>query len=102
MQQPGGGGGGAPGIGGGGQSGEAQGGGTGSGDSQSGAPLIRQLNPSGASQNVSYISQINSTVNLKILMELLGIGLGLCLLSALAGTASIMRYEPLQILAERN
>ncbi len=51
---------------------------------------------------VSYVSSINSTVSLSMVGQLVLIGLGLTLLSALVGVIFVMRYEPLQILADRS
>jgi putative ABC transport system permease protein len=50
----------------------------------------------------SYISSLNATVNLKVVGELVLIGLILTLISSLVGIIFVMRYEPLQILAERS
>lgn len=47
------------------------------------------------------ISQINAAVNPTVLLELLGIGLGLVAISSLGAILFISRYEPLQILQER-
>ena len=56
----------------------------------------------GMQQAVSYVSTVNATVNFKIVAQMIAIGLGLTLLSALAGIISVIRYEPLQILADRS
>jgi putative ABC transport system permease protein len=50
----------------------------------------------------SYISSLNATVNLKVVGELVLIELILTLISSLVGIIFVMRYEPLQILAERS
>ncbi|MCH4209204.1 ABC transporter permease [Bifidobacterium sp.] len=50
----------------------------------------------------SYISTINSTVSLPVVGKLMLIGLALTLVSSLAAIVAIMRYEPLQILADRS
>lgn len=55
-----------------------------------------------ASKASSYVSTVNATVNLKVIAQLLGIGLALALLAGLVGIVFVMRYEPLQILAERS
>lgn len=54
------------------------------------------------SQAVDYVSEINATVNLAVVSQLILIGLGLTLISALVGIVFVMRYEPLQILADRS
>ena len=56
----------------------------------------------GFSQAVDYVSTIDATVNLKVVGQLVLIGLGLTLISALVGIIFVMRYEPLQILADRS
>lgn len=53
-------------------------------------------------QAVNYVSSVNATVNLKIVGQLLLIGLGLTLVAALVAVVFVMRYEPLQILADRS
>ncbi|MDR3127807.1 MAG: ABC transporter permease [Bifidobacteriaceae bacterium] len=58
-----------------------------------------------ANQNtgpVSYISQISTSVNINILLELLIIGLALSLIATVGQMIFVLRYEPLQILADRN
>jgi putative ABC transport system permease protein len=49
-----------------------------------------------------YVSSINSTVNVSVVGELVLIGLALTVISSLAAVVVIMRYEPLQILADRS
>lgn len=56
----------------------------------------------GFSRAVNYVSTIDATVNLKVVGQLILIGLGLTLASALVGIIFVMRYEPLQILADRS
>ena len=51
--------------------------------------------------NANYVDQVNAVVNLKVLGELLGIGLLLTLLSSGAAVIYIGRYSPLKILSER-
>ena len=58
--------------------------------------------PRGFGKAVSYVSEINATVNFKVIGELIAIGLALTLISALIGVVAIVRYEPLQILADRS
>jgi putative ABC transport system permease protein len=76
--------------------------------SASGAPSAAPSAPSGNSapgsstKATSYISSLNATVNLKVVGELVLIGLILTLISSLVGIIFVMRYEPLQILAERS
>lgn len=72
---------------------------SGNGDSQGGQPggMCGVM-----SQAVDYVSEINATVNLAVVGQLILIGLGLTLISALVGIVFVMRYEPLQILADRS
>ncbi len=50
---------------------------------------------------VNYMDKINAAVNFKILLQLMGIGVLLTLISSLAAVAFVMRYEPLKILSNR-
>lgn len=50
---------------------------------------------------VNYISNINAAINFKVLLELLGIGILLTIISSLAAVVFVLRYEPLKILSER-
>lgn len=52
-------------------------------------------------QMVSYLSDVSSATDWVVVLQLLGIGLALTLLSACVAVASVMRYEPLKILSER-
>lgn len=61
-----------------------------------------QRGPRGFGKAVDYVSTINATVNFRIVGELVLIGIALTLVSALAGVVAIVRYEPLQILADRS
>ncbi|MDR2538554.1 MAG: ABC transporter permease [Bifidobacteriaceae bacterium] len=54
------------------------------------------------SANVSYVDQLNATMNFAILGQLLGIAILLSILSSVGGTVSVVRYEPLQILSDRS
>jgi len=56
---------------------------------------------SGNRADVNYLDQINATVGFSILGQLIGIGIILTLISSLAAVVFVMRYEPLQILANR-
>ncbi|MDR0884149.1 MAG: ABC transporter permease [Oscillospiraceae bacterium] len=50
---------------------------------------------------VEYLAQINAAVNPLVLLQLIGLGLLLTLLSSGAAVVFVLRYEPLKILAER-
>ena len=52
--------------------------------------------------NVQAYSSIDAVVNIKVLLELLGIGLTLILISSLSAMISIQRFTPLTILKERS
>lgn len=60
-----------------------------------------QPNNMASSNNVSYIDTINASTNLTVILELMGIGLLLTLLSSLIAMISILKYEPLKILNDR-
>lgn len=51
---------------------------------------------------ISEVTNINAVVDFKVLMELLGIGLGLTLFSSLSAMISIAKFSPLTILKERS
>lgn len=51
--------------------------------------------------NVQAYQSINATVDFKVVLELLAIGIGLTLLSSISSTISIQQFSPLQILKER-
>ena len=53
-------------------------------------------------RTVNYLSTVNATVNMKVVGQMILVGLGLTLASALVGLIFVMRYEPLQILADRS
>lgn len=73
------------------------------GNSSSGSNTgARAGGPFGMNRAVDYVSEINATVNLAVVSQLILIGLGLTLISALVGIVFVMRYEPLQILADRS
>ena len=90
--------------------------GAGSNDNSSSAPSTSNTSGQGAPDNkpsddgkrggfgkaVDYVSEINATVSFKVIGELIAIGLALTLVSALVGVIAIVRYEPLQILADRS
>lgn len=55
-----------------------------------------------ANKAVDYINEVDSAMDLTVLLQLLGIGLGLTLIASAASIIFIMRYEPLKILANRD
>ena len=56
----------------------------------------------GFSKAADYVSSVDATVDLGVVGRLILIGLGLTLVAALAAVVFVMRYEPLQILADRS
>ena len=64
-----------------------------------GAPM--QMN-FGGNTKVQSIDTIDAVVNFTVIMQLLGIGIGLTLISSLASMISIQRFSPLTILKERS
>jgi ABC-type transport system, involved in lipoprotein release, permease component len=55
----------------------------------------------GLSGNVSYIRQINAVINGSVILQIIGIGILLTILSSLISMIFISRYEPLKILSSR-
>jgi len=55
-----------------------------------------------STETVSYVTQINAVVNGKVLLEILGIGVLLTLVSSCVAIIYISRYQPLKILSERS
>jgi putative ABC transport system permease protein len=55
----------------------------------------------GAGSGTQYIEVLNASLNVFVLLQLIGIGVILAILSSLAGVVFVLRYEPLRILAER-
>lgn len=51
---------------------------------------------------IEYIDEIDAVVSPKILLELIGIGLSLTLISSLAAMIHIAKFSPLTILKERS
>lgn len=49
-----------------------------------------------------YITEINSAMNLTVVLQMLGIAILLTLIAGAAGILSVMRYEPLKILSNRD
>ena len=56
----------------------------------------------GSNQVVSYIDSVSFAVNLIVLLKLFAIGLLLAAVSSLSAVISILRYDPLRILSERD
>ncbi len=54
----------------------------------------------GSAEN--YITEVNSAMNLTVVLQMLGIGLLLTLVASMVSVSFIMRYDPLRILANRD
>ncbi len=50
----------------------------------------------------NYISEVSYSTNLTVIIQLIGVGIALTLISSLAAVLFIMRYEPLKILSNRD
>jgi putative ABC transport system permease protein len=53
-------------------------------------------------ETISYISNIDAAIDLNVVIELLGIGILLTIISSCAAVVFVLRYEPLKILSERS
>lgn len=53
-------------------------------------------------QNSNYITQISSATNVTVIFELIGIGILLTIISGCVAVISILRYDPLRILSNRD
>ena len=49
-----------------------------------------------------YITEVNSAMNLTVVLQMIGVGLLLTLIASAASVLFIMRYDPLKILANRD
>ena len=50
----------------------------------------------------NYITEVNSAMNLTVVLQMIGVGLLLTLVASAASVLFIMRYDPLKILANRD
>ena len=53
-------------------------------------------------KSANYVSEINSAMNLTVVLQMLGIAVLLTLVAGAVGVLFVMRYEPLKILANRD
>ena len=74
---------------------------------QGGAPIMqgntvggRMMQAFGGS-DVNYLDKINASITPAIIVQLMGLGVLLTLISSLAAVVFVLRYEPLKILANR-
>lgn len=56
----------------------------------------------GTNSENSYVTEISSAMNLTVVLQMLGIGILLTLISGMVSMLFVMRYEPLKILANRD
>ena len=49
-----------------------------------------------------YITEVNSAMNITVVLQMIGVGLLLTLIASAASVLFIMRYDPLKILANRD
>lgn len=54
-----------------------------------------------AGNTTNYVDSVSSATNIYVIIQLIGVGLLLTIISSLAALISIMRYEPLKILSNR-
>lgn len=74
-----------------------------SGDTQTDGPGTPGTNEKfNGITSVEQIDNINAAIDLKVLLELLAIGLGLTIVSSLSACIAIARFSPLTILKERS
>ena len=50
----------------------------------------------------NYVSEVNSAMNLTVVLQMLGVGLLLTVVASMVSVMFIMRYDPLKILANRD
>ena len=56
----------------------------------------------GTGSENSYVTEVSSAMNLTVVLQMLGIGILLTLISGMVSMLFVMRYEPLKILANRD
>ena len=56
----------------------------------------------GGGAAADYITEVNSAMNLGVVLEMIGVGLLLTLIASAASVLFIMRYDPLRILSNRD
>jgi putative ABC transport system permease protein len=54
------------------------------------------------SHDAKFLDNVNATVNIAVLLQLIGVGVLLVAVASVASALFVVRYEPLQILADRN
>jgi putative ABC transport system permease protein len=61
----------------------------------------QMFRPGQQAQKVDYVSTLNASTNLLVVIQLMGIGILLTIIASLSAVVFVMRYEPLKILSER-
>ncbi|MBU3092529.1 ABC transporter permease [Clostridium sp. CF011] len=61
-----------------------------------------QIRNSSKNNDVSYIKNITAVTDINVILQLIGIGILLTIISSCGATIFILRYEPLKILSNRN
>lgn len=62
----------------------------------------KMMKPGQDKQEISYVSEINSAMNFTVVLQMLGIGMLLTIISSTVAVSFVMRYDPLKILANRD
>ena len=66
------------------------------------APEVSNAGGPGFSQAANYVSSISSATDMQVILEMMGIGILLTLISGCTALIFIMRYDPLKILSNRD
>ena len=74
--------------------------GRGSSDMGTGSTVLPSMTNNTAS--VNYVSEINTAMNITVVLQMLGIAILLTLVAGAASMLFVMRYEPLKILSNRD
>ncbi len=53
-------------------------------------------------QMTNYVDEIESATNLTVVLQLMGVGILLTLISSLFAVVFVLRYDPLKIMANRD
>ena len=65
------------------------------------APEVSNAGGPGFAQAANYVSSISSATDMQVILEMMGIGILLTLISGCTALIFIMRYDPLKILSNR-
>ena len=66
------------------------------------APEVSNAGGPGFAQAANYVSSISSATDMQVILEMMGIGILLTLISGCTALIFIMRYDPLKILSNRD